>query len=107
MIKIELNSKDELSAFVRLLQEMVMELESQIINESDAFARFELSAQKELLEEILPKVERKQNNEQKKNSIKINKATAMVVFKYREIAVDVYADMFKTLIVEKIYREMV
>jgi hypothetical protein len=107
MIKIEFKNREELKAFIRLSQEIIIELESLILNEDDSFKSFDYSAQKELLEEILPKVERKQFNQQKTNSISINKATAIVIFKHREIVVDVYAEMLKNLLVEKIYREMV
>jgi hypothetical protein len=107
MVKLEFRDKEELKAFIRILHEIILELESSAMLLADPFKRYELKARQELLEDILPKVERKQFNQQKKNSIQITKALALVIFIYREIAVDVYADMLKHRIVEHIHREMV
>ena len=107
MVKLEFRDKEELRAFIRLLHEIILELESASMFEADSFKKYELLARKELMEELLPKVERKQFNTQKKNSIQITKAVALVIFIYREIVLDVYADTLKHRIVETIYREMV
>lgn len=107
MIRLTFNSKEELAAFTRLMQEIIISLESEQMAEKDNFARFEISARIELLEELLPKVLKKQFNSQTKSSINISKALAIVIFQNREIAVDIYAEMLKNRIVESIHREMV
>ncbi|MCK5846826.1 MAG: hypothetical protein KAG84_05270 [Bacteroidales bacterium] len=100
-------NKDELSAFIRILQEISMELESLLLNETDIFRRYEVSARIDLIDEILPKLMKKQFSKQLKNSIEISKAVNIIIFQYREIVVDVYADVVKNRLVESIYREMV
>ncbi len=107
MVKLEFRDKEELKAFIRLLHEIVLELESSAMHEQDPFKRYELRARQELMEDLLPKVERKQFNQQNKNSVSISKAVALVIFIYRDIALDVYADMLRHRIVEHIHREMV
>lgn len=107
MVKLEFHNKEELKAFIRLLHEIVLELESAAMAESDGFKRYELRARQELLEDMLPKVERKQHNRQVRNSVQITKAVALVIFIYRDIALDVYADMLKHRIVETIHKGMV
>ena len=107
MIKLIFHNKEELSAFIRLLQEIVLELESEQLNEQDGFKRFEVSARIELLEELLPKVMKKQFNQQVRSSIPITKAVGIIIFQHREIVVDIYAEMLKNRIVENIHREMV
>ena len=107
MIKLKFHNKEELSAFIRLLQEIVLSLEAEHLAESDAFARFEISARIELLEELLSKVEKKQFNQQQKTSVNISKAVALIIFQNRDIVLDVYAEMLKNRIVENIHREMV
>lgn len=107
MIKLIFNNKEELSAFTRLLQEIVLSLESEQMLESDSFKRFEISARIELMEELLPKVLKKQFNQQAKSSIPITKAVGIIIFQYREIVVDIYAEMLKNRIVQNIHREMV
>ena len=107
MIKLQFHNKEELGAFIRLIQEIIIELESSQINESDPFNKFEIAARIELLEELLPKVSKKQFNQQVKSTIAITKAIGIIIFQYREIAVDIYADILKNRIVESIHREMV
>jgi len=107
MIKLKFHNKEELSAFTRLLQEIVLALEAEQMNELDSFKKFEISARIELLEELLPKVLKKQFNQQTTSSIPITKAIGIIIFQYREIVVDVYAEMLKNRIVENIHREMV
>ena len=107
MIKLQFNNKEELSAFTRILQEIILALEVDQMNEIEPFKRFEISARIELLEELLPKVMKKQFNQQIKSSISISKAIGIIIFQFREIVVDIYADMLKNRIVENIHREMV
>jgi len=107
MIKIAFQNKEDLNAFIRLIQEIILALEAEYISETDAFKRFEISARIELLEELLPKVLKKQFNKQTKSSIVITKAVGIIIFQYREIVVDIYADMLKNRIVERIHRNMV
>jgi len=107
MIKLRFSNKEELNAFTRLLQEIILNLEAEQINELDGFKRFEISARIELLEELLPKVMKKQFNQQLKSSIPISKAVGIIIFQNREIVVDIYAEMLKNRIVESIHREMV
>ena len=107
MIKLKFSNKEELNAFTRLIQEIVLNLEAEQMNELDGFKRFEISARIELLEELLPKVMKKQFNQQSKSSINITKAIGIIIFQNREIVVDIYAEMLKNRIVESIHREMV
>jgi len=107
MIKLKFHNKEELSAFIRLLQEIVIELEAEQMSETDTFKRFEISARIELLEELMPKVMKKQFNQQSKSSISMTKAVGIIIFQYREIVVDIYTEMLKNRIVENIHREMV
>jgi hypothetical protein len=107
MIKLQFHNKEELSAFIRLLQEIILWLESEQMQESDSFKRFEIAARIELMEELLPKVSKKQFNQQIKSSISITKAVAIIIFQNREIALDIYAEMLNNPIVESIHREMV
>jgi hypothetical protein len=107
MIKLKFSNKEELNAFTRLLQEIVLNLEAEQMSELDGFKRFEISARIELLEELLPKVMKKQFNQQAKSSINITKAVGIIIFQNREIVVDIYAEMLKNRIVESIHREMV
>lgn len=107
MVRFEFQDKEELKAFIRLMHEIILELESVIMTESDSFKNYELHARKELLEELLPKIERKQFNQQRKSSVSVSKAVAIIIFIYRDIVVDVYADMLKHRIVEHIHRGMV
>jgi hypothetical protein len=106
-MKFVFNNKEELKAFIRLLQEIELELESIYYQETDLFRRFEISARIELLDELLPQVSRKQINQQVKNSINLSKAVSIIIFQYREIAVDIYAEMLKNRLVETIHRSMV
>ncbi len=107
MIKLKFNNKEELGAFIRLLQEIVLSLEAEQINERDSFKKFEISARIELMEELLPKVSKKQFNQQQKSSVDISKAVAIIIFQNRQIVLDIYAEMLKNRIVEHIHREMV
>jgi len=107
MIKLQFHNKEELSAFIRLLQEIILWLEAEQMQESDSFKRFEIAARIELMEELLPKVSKKQFNQQVKTSINISKAVAIIIFQNREIAVDIYAEMLKNRIVERIHKDMV
>ncbi len=107
MIKLKFHNKEELSAFIRLLQEIILSLEAEHMSANDAFVRFEISARIELLEELLSKVAKKQFNQQQKTSVNISKAVALIIFQNREIVLDVYAEMLKNRIVENIHREMV
>jgi len=107
MIKLAFHNKEELNAFTRLIQEIVLALEADQMNETDGFKRFEISARIELLEELLPKVLKKQFNQQIKSTIVISKAIGIIIFQYREIVVDIYAEMLKNRIVQNIQREMV
>jgi hypothetical protein len=83
-----------------------MELESENITEEDSFKRYEIQAKIELMEEILPKIERKQFNTQVKNSVQLTKAVAIILFQNRSIVVDIYAEMLKNRLVQEIHREM-
>jgi len=107
MLKLKFNNKEELNAFIRLLQEIVLSLEAEQMGERDGFKRFEIAARIELIEELMPKVMKKQFNQQAKSSVPISKAVGIIIFQYREIVVDVYAEMLKNRIVEHIHREMV
>lgn len=106
-MKFQFQNKEELKAFIRLLQEINLELESLSLQETDLFRRYEIAARIELLDELLPKVLKKQFNQQVKTSIEISKAVSIIIFQYREIAVDIYAEMLKNRLVETIHREMV
>ncbi|RLD46171.1 MAG: hypothetical protein DRI86_03870 [Bacteroidetes bacterium] len=101
------SNKDELKALIRILQEISMELESLVHTETDIFRKYEVSARVELIDEILPKLMKKQFSKQVKSSIEISKAVSIIIFQYREIAVDIYAEVLKNRLVETIYREMV
>jgi len=107
MIKLQFHNKEELSAFIRLLQEIILWLEAEQMQEADSFKRFEIAARIELMEELLPKVSKKQFNQQIKSSINISKAVGIIIFQNREIAVDIYAEMLKNRIVERIHKDMV
>ena len=106
-MKIKFNNRDELDAFIRLLQELVLTMEAELQSKTDMFERYETEAKIELLEELYPKVAKKQFNSKEKNSVKINKALALIIFRYRDVAVDVYTDLLKNRIVETIHRDMV
>ncbi len=106
-MKIVFNNHDELDAFIRLLQEIVLTMETELMTKTDAYERYEIEAKIELIEELYPKVAKKQFNSQKKNSVNITKAVAIIIFQYREIAIDIYAEMLKNRIVQEIHREMV
>ena len=100
-------NKEELKAFIRILQEISMELESLLQTETDIFRKYEVLARIELIDDILPKLMKKQFSKQIKNSIEFSKAVSIIIFQYREIVVDVYADVVKNRLVESIYQEMV
>jgi hypothetical protein len=106
-MKVVFNNHDELDAFIRLLQEIVLTMETELMAKTDAYERYEIEAKIELIEELYPKVAKKQFNSQKKNSVNITKAVAIIIFQYREIAIDIYAEMLKNRIVQEIHREMV
>jgi hypothetical protein len=106
-MKITFNNRDELEAFIRLLQEIVLSLESELLTTTDPYDRYEISARIELIEELYPKVAKKQFNTQKKNSVNITKAVAIIIFQNRDIVIDIYAEMLKNRIVQDIHREMV
>lgn len=106
-MKFQINSKEELSAFIRIIQEINLELESAISQEKDIFRRYEISARIELLDELLPKVMKKQFNQQSKTKIEITKAISIIIFQYREIAVDIYAELIKNRLVETIHKDMI
>lgn len=101
------SNKDELKALLRILQEISMELEGLLMSETDIFRKYEVSARIELIDELMPKLMKKQFSKQQKNSIEISKAISIIIFQYREIAVDVYAEVLKNRLVESIYQEMV
>ena len=101
------SNKDELKAFIRILQEISMELESLLLSETDIFRKYEISARVELIDELMPKIMKKQFSKQVKNSIEISKALSIILFQYREIAVDIYAEVLKNSLVETIYKDMV
>ncbi len=84
-----------------------MELEGLLMSETDIFRKYEVSARIELIDELMPKLMKKQFSKQQKNSIEISKAISIIIFQYREIAVDVYAEVLKNRLVESIYQEMV
>jgi hypothetical protein len=106
-MKLVFQDKDELDAFIRLLQEIVLAMEAELPGKTDTLDRYETLARIELLEELYPKVAKKQFNAQKKNTIEITRAIALIFFKYREIEVDVYADFLKNRIVQNIHQDMV
>jgi len=106
-MKIKFHNKDELTAFIRLIQEIVLTLEAALPVERNPMKRYEMEAQIELLEEIYPKLSKKQFNNQEKNHIKITKAVALIIFQYRDIALDVYADLIRNRVVQDIHKEMV
>lgn len=106
-MKIEFNDHSELDAFIRLLQEIVIAMEAELPTKNDSLDRYETLARIELLEELYPKVAKKQFNSQKKNSVEITRAIALILFKYRSIEVDIYADFLKNRIVQYIHRDMV
>ena len=101
------HNKEELKAFIRLMQEISIELEALLLNESDIFRRYEISARMELIDELMPKIMKKQFSKQIKNSVEITKAIGIIIFQYQEIVVDVYAEMLKTRLVEVIHKDMV
>lgn len=101
------HNKEELKAFIRLMQEISIELEALLLNESDIFRRYEISARMELIDELMPKIMKKQFSKQIKNSVEITKAIGIIIFQYQEIVVDVYAEMLKTRLVEIIHRDMI
>lgn len=106
-MKIEFLDHSELDAFIRLLQEIVLTMEAELPNKTEALDRYETLARIELLEELYPKVAKKQFNSQKKNSVEITRAIGLVLFQYRHIEVDIYADFLKNRIVQFIHRDMV
>ncbi len=106
-MKFVFSNRDELNAFIRLLQEIVIELESQLLNAENFVQKYEIEAKIEIIEEIYPKVARKQFNAQVKNSINITKALAIIIFQNSHIVVDVYAEMLKNRLVEFIHRDMI
>ncbi len=106
-MKFQFHNKEELKAFIRLLQEIELELETESIGETDIFRRFEISARIELLDDLLIIVSKKQFNQQQKNSINLTKAVSIIIFQYREIVVDIYAEMLKNRLVETIHKDMV
>lgn len=106
-MKFVFSGKDELHAFIRLLQEISLELESQLLYVTNFIEKYEIEAKIELIEDIYPKVAKKQFNAQVKNSIDISKALAIIIFQNRNIAVDVYAEVVKNRLVEHIHRDMV
>ncbi len=106
MMKFQLNNKEELDAFIRILQEINMELESTLLKEHDLFRRYEIAARIELLDELLPKVLKKQFNQQQRSSITISKAVSIIIFQYRQIVVDIYAELIKNRLVESIHKDM-
>ncbi len=106
-MKITFADHNELNAFIRLLQEIVLTMEAELPSKEDILDRYETEARIELIEELYPKVARKQFNTQKKNSVTITKAVGLIIFQYREIALDVYAEVLKNRIVQDIHQEMV
>ena len=106
-MKLEFADHNELEAFLRLLQEIVLTLEAETPSKTEILERYETEAKIELIEELYPKVAKKQFNNQKKNSVTITKAVGIIIFQYREIALDVYAEMLKNRIVQNIHQEMV
>jgi hypothetical protein len=106
-MKFQINSKEELSAFIRIIQEINLELETALLSEADLFRRYEISARIELLDDLLPKVMKKQFNQQSKTKIEISKAVSIIIFQYREIAVDIYAELIKNRLVENIHKDMI
>ena len=100
-------NKEELKAFIRLMQEISMELEAVLMRETDIFRRYEISARVELIDELMPKIMKKQFSKQIKNSVEISKAIGIIIFQHQEIAVDIYAEMLKNRLVETIHRDMV
>jgi len=106
-MKLEFNDHNELDAFLRLLQEIVLTMEAELPNKTGMLDRYETEARIELIEELYPKVAKKQFNNQKKNSVTITKAIGIIIFQYREIALDIYAEMLKNRIVQDIHQEMV
>jgi hypothetical protein len=106
-MKFVVQNKDELSAFIRLIQEIELELESELRYEKDVFRRYEIAARIELLDILLPDVMKKQFNQQSKNTINLTKAVSIILFQYREIVVDIYAELLKNRLVESIHRSMI
>ena len=106
-MKFQINSKEELSAFIRIMQEINLELEAILNAEKDIFRRYEISARIELIDELLPKVMKKQFNQQSKTKIDISKAVSIIIFQYREIVVDIYAELIKNRLVETIHKDMI
>ncbi len=84
-----------------------MELEGLLMSETDIFRKYEVSARIEIIDELMPKLMKKQFSKQEKNSIEMSKALSIIIFQYREIAVDIYAEVLKNRLVESIYQEMV
>ncbi len=101
------HNKEELNAFIRLLQEISLELEGLQIQETDIFRKFEISARIELIDDLLPKLMKKQFSKQVKNSIELSKAVSIIIFQHQDIVVDVYTELIKNKLVESIYQEMV
>jgi len=100
-------NKEELNAFIRILQEISLELESLVLQETDIYRKFEVEARIELIDQLMPKLMKKQFSKTIKNSIDISKAISIIIFQYREIVVDIYADVIKNRLVASIYQEMV
>ncbi len=106
-MKFQFHNKEELNAFITLLQEINLQLESELMSEMDSFKRYEISARIELLDELFPVVYRKQFNQQVKSSIKITKAVSIIIFQNRDIIVDIYTELLKNRLVETIHKNMV
>jgi hypothetical protein len=106
-MKFQFHNKEELKAFITLLQEINLQLESELMSETDSFKRYEISARIELLDELFPIVYKKQFNQQVKSSIKITKAVSIIIFQNRDIIVDIYTELLKNRLVETIHRNMV
>jgi|GEM_PF-2290588 hypothetical protein len=107
MLQFQFHNKEELNAFIRLGQEIILELEAEKIRERDSFKKYEIAAQLELMEELMPQIYKKQFNQQLKNSVKLSKAVCLIIFQNRNIAIDIYADLLKNRLVETIHRNMV
>ena len=101
------HNKEELKAFIRLLQDISLELEGLQIKETDIFRKFEIAARIELIDDLLPKLMKKQFSKQMKNSIELSKAVSIIIFQHQDIVVDVYTELIKNKLVESIYQEMV
>ncbi|OIO99402.1 MAG: hypothetical protein AUJ98_11295 [Bacteroidetes bacterium CG2_30_33_31] len=106
-MKIEFVDHNELEAFIRLLQEIVIALEAELLSKTNYLDKYETQARIELLEDLYPKVAKKQFNNQRKNTVIITKAIALIIFQYKDIVIDIYAEMLKNRIVQNIHRDMV